>query len=259
MSGKVLAIVQARMDSGRLPGKVLKPIAGRAMVLRVADRLRGARRLDEVALATTTEPSDEPLVAVAEAAGLRVHRGPVDDIAARLSGAMRRFEAEWLVRAWGDCPLIDPAAVDALVELGLTEDLDYACNGMRGRRTYPPGLDLELYRRSTLERLLAETSESGYREFPVEFILANEEHFHYALLNWSEDLSALHLSVDYPEDLECVERIVAELEARGLGWDLECLVDLLREKPELAEGFAHSPRNIEYKAFLAGRAPGTMA
>lgn len=247
---KVLALIQARMASTRLPGKVLADIGGKPLVFHIVERLRQARRIDEVAIATTTEPSDDSLVAAAEDAGVPVHRGAVDDIVERLRGAARRFEADVVVRIWGDCPLIDSGVVDRLVELLLSRNLDFATNALPENRTYPPGLDAEVYSRHSLDRLDAEASDPRDREFPVEYLRARPDEFSMDVLHYTEDLSALHLTVDYIEDLENVRRIYGVLERRKLPSDLATLVGLLRAEPELVEGFSKSPRNIEYRAYL---------
>lgn len=247
---KVAGVVQARMGSSRLPGKVMSDISGRPMVICVADRLRRANLVDEVAIATSDAPSDDVLVAIARAHGLRAARGPVDDIALRLLTAARELDADYIVRVWGDCPLLDPAVVDALVDACVKGRYIYASNGMRGRRTYPVGLDAEVYRRDALERIAAADGDPRYREFPVEFVLANFDESSFVALQISADLSALHWTVDYPEDLETVRRIYDVLGDSRDRAGLKELLVLLEQRPELFAGFSHASRNVEYKAFV---------
>ncbi|WP_439817252.1 cytidylyltransferase domain-containing protein [Zavarzinia sp. CC-PAN008] len=247
----VLGLVQARCGSSRLPNKVLAPIEGRPMALFIADRLACAPGVDRVAIATTTEGSDDPLAQAAADAGIACHRGPVDDIAERLAGAAHALGASIVVRVWGDCPLIDPAVVGILVDHVVSGRADWACNALPGRRTYPPGLDAEVYRLDLLERLITATAaDPRLREFPFEWVRRQPD-VRIAAEDWPQDLSSLHLTVDYPADLEAARAIVRRLVERGAGPSLGELVALLRDEPHLADGFAQAARNIEYKAWKA--------
>jgi spore coat polysaccharide biosynthesis protein SpsF len=249
-SPRVVAIVQARMGSTRLPSKSLAPLAGRPLAVCVADRVARAARVHEVAIATTTEPADDELMTTAAAYGLRATRGPVDDIAGRLQGAAAALDADYLVRVWGDCPLVDPAAIDDLVALCVDGGHAFAANGVLGHRTFPPGLDAEVYRRDALDEIVGGTTDARYREFPVEYVLAHRDRLPASFLQTFADFSDLHLTVDYPEDLEAVRRIYEALGDRRSVAGLRELLELFAERPELPAAFAHKPRNVEYKAFL---------
>lgn len=249
---RVVAVVQARLGSSRLPGKVLADLAGRPLVHQIIRRLEQADEVDEVALTTSDDPSDDPLVEACRPLGVAVHRGPVDDIVGRLAGAAEGSGADVLVRVWGDCPFVDPAVVDRGVRILRERDADYVSNGVQGQRTYPTGLDIEVYRRSLLDRMADELDDPKLREFPSEFVTRSDARVE--LLQLDTDLSALYLTVDYPADLEAARAIYAILDERRLGPDLDSLRSLLAEQPELAERFADAPRNIEYREYLATRA-----
>jgi spore coat polysaccharide biosynthesis protein SpsF (cytidylyltransferase family) len=248
----VVAVVQARVGSSRLPGKVLADLGGRPLLHQIVRRLQQAGEVHEVALTTSDDPSDDALVEFCRPLGVAAHRGPVDDIVGRLAGAAAGSGAHILVRVWGDCPFVDPAVVDRGVQLLRESDADYVSNGVQGQRTYPTGLDIEVYRRSLLDRMANEVDDPKLREFPSEFVTRSDARVE--LLQLDSDLSALHLTVDYPADLEAARAIYAILEQRRLGPDLDSLRSLLAEQPELAEGFADAPRNIEYREYLATRA-----
>lgn len=244
---RVVGAVQARLGSTRLPFKSLADIGGRPMAIRVADRLAQSGRLDAIAIATTTDPTDDRLVQAAAAAGLHASRGPVDDLIQRLYLVAEELDAEYLVRAWGDCPLLTSDAVASAVDQCVGESMAYVSNCVFGNRTYPPGLDLEVYSREALRYLEQTTTDSRVREFPAEFILANPKRLPMKTLQMTPDLSQLHLTVDYEKDLEAVREIYRELDARSASSTIAELLNLFADRPELAEGFAHAPRNVEYR------------
>src|SRR5689334_18394344 len=125
----ILAILQARTSSSRLPGKVLLPLAGQPMILRQIERVRRARRIDRLVVATSEDPSDDELAHALERAGVDVHRGPLADVLARFTGALAAFgPTDHVVRLTGDCPLADPAVIDATIERVTGAGADYGSN-----------------------------------------------------------------------------------------------------------------------------------
>ncbi len=245
---KVVALVQARTGSSRLPAKVLEPIGGRPLVLAIADRLRRARRVDAVALSTSDDAGDDRLAEIAAADGLAVSRGPVDDIVGRLARAAAATGADVLVRVWGDCPFVAPEVVDGAVDLLDAAGLDFVTNAVISGRTYPPGLDVEVYRAGLLVDMDRDVRDPRQREFPVEYVRGTGRRWQ--VMHYGSDLSKLHLTVDYPEDLEAARAIYDALAAGGRGPGLDDLIALLRGAPELLGRFAQGERNIEYKAYL---------
>ena len=214
---RVVALVQARTGSSRLPGKVLMDLHGRPMLAQLLSRLRQAARLDEVVVATSDLPQDDPVADVAQAEGVRVFRGDERDVLARMLGAARMADADVVVRITGDCPLVDPGVVDQVV--GELEGHDLASNAIH--RTFPRGLDTEALTRDALERIgeLATSPEArehvtwfAYRERPDLFRLRSVESGDgddaYAALDWS---------VDTAEDLELVRRLWPSA-AAGASW-----------------------------------------
>jgi spore coat polysaccharide biosynthesis protein SpsF len=221
---KVVAVVQARMASTRLPGKVMMEVAGMPLVAHTLRRLAASRRVDRIVLATTERPLDDPLVALAREEGVAWHRGSESDVLRRVHDAAAASAADVIVRITGDCPLLDPDVVDDVVGALLGGGCDYASNVVR--RTYPKGLDVEALWRDTVERLdrLA-TSDSArehvtwfaYKERPDLFVLRSVE--------LDEDHSGINWSVDTEEDLRQVSALAEPLERgqRPAPWN-----DLLR-------------------------------
>ena len=211
---KVVFIVQARMTSTRLPGKVLRELAGRPMLAQQTRRLRRCRTASEIVIATTTNASDDPVVQLAEREDVRWYRGSEDDVLSRYVGAARETGAEAIVRLTADCPLIDPEITDRVVrELVEHPDCDYAANIVR--RTYPRGLDTEAFWRDTLERIGRMARSRAAREHVT--VLARSERpdlFQCRSVEDGEDNSDLRWTVDTSEDFALVRALY-----EGLGLD----------------------------------------
>jgi spore coat polysaccharide biosynthesis protein SpsF len=205
---KTVAIIQARMGSSRLPGKVLLDLAGEPMLARVINRMCRAQSLDGVIIATTTEPADDSLVALCNARGWPCFRGSRDDVLDRYYRAAQEFGAAIVVRITSDCPLIDPEVIDRVVRelLDHRSRPDYASNVLP-RRTYPRGLDVEAFRWETLKAIWQEDDNPAWREHVTQFLHHHPERFViHSVLN-DRDLSAMRWTVDTPEDLEFVRLI----------------------------------------------------
>ena len=168
---KRVIVLQARMTSTRLPGKVLMDVAGRPMLAQQLRRLARCKQADEILVATTTNATDDPVVAVARAEGARWFRGSETDVLARYVEASREAKADLVVRVTADCPLIDPEESDRVIEalMAHQERCDYASNVVR--RTYPQGLDTEAMYADALERLDRLAQSSPAREHVTYFIL----------------------------------------------------------------------------------------
>lgn len=235
MSGGRVGIVQARSGSTRLPGKVLRELGGRPMLLQQLLRLQQCEQLDQIVLATTTAPADDPVEAVAREAGVQVFRGSEEDVLDRLLRAARQTDAEVVVRLTGDCPLTDPQVVDSVIRTlleGATE-FDYASNTLV--RTYPRGLDAEALFRDTLERVGRRARSRAAREHVTYYIVRERpDLFSTASVEAPEDNSDLRWTVDTEEDLELVSQLYRELDLSDTGpVPYTRLVRHVRSRPEL--------------------------
>lgn len=220
-----VAIVQARTGSTRLPGKVLLPLAGRPILARVVERVRRARLVDEVVVATTVDPSDDAIVELAGREGWAVTRGSVEDLLDRYVEAARRHDAAVIVRITSDCPLMDPAIVDATIEGFVAAAADYASNSL-APPTYPRGLDVEVVARGALEQAWREDDRPDWREHVTPYLYRHPELFRLARIPGPEDRSELRWCVDTWEDYGLVRRIYDVLGAGEFGWrDVLALVD----------------------------------
>ena len=233
MSAKTIAILQARMSSSRLPGKVLKPIAGRPMLAFQVERVRRARLVDRLVIATSVETSDDPIAALCASEKVDCHRGSLADVLGRFHGAALAFGlVDHVVRLTGDCPLSDPDIIDACIALHIANGADYTSNGVT--RSYPDGLDVEVLRFSALDRAHREAKEQFEREHVTPYLYRHPELFSLDVLRAPRDLAELRWTVDNPADLDFVTRVVAELAPRKPDFTWLDVLALVEARPEIA-------------------------
>ena len=235
MSGKVLAVVQARMASTRLPGKVLTDIAGEPMLVRVVDRARMAKTINELVVATTDDDEDDPIVRLCEDRGYPVYRGSKIDVLDRVYWAAGARHAEVVVRLTGDCPLIDAGLIDKVVTAyHLSEPpVDFAANRLPYDKTYPVGTDTEVCSFAALERAWREADQPHEREHVMPYLYEDTGRFRTLLVRNEQDLSHYRWTVDAPEDLEFVRQIYGHFGGRNdFTWTE--VIELLEQEPELA-------------------------
>lgn len=209
---KRVAIIQARMNSTRLPGKVLAELDGEPMLVQQLRRIKRCRWIDEIVVATTTGDEDRPILAAAEREGVRWFRGSEHDVLSRYHGAAREAGAEVVVRLTSDCPLLDPEVTDRVVEALVTEPFacDYASNTVD--RTYPRGLDTEAFFMDVLDRTVRLATSSAAKEHVTYFIHRERpDLFVLRTVVDAENHADLRWTVDTPEDLQLARAIYQTL------------------------------------------------
>lgn len=206
---KTIIIVQARMTSTRLPGKVLLPLAGEPMLMRLMERLRRVQRADGIVIATTTNASDDPIAALCAQQGVPCHRGSELDVLSRYADAARLHAADVVVRITSDCPLIDPALIDQLIAVYEEGDSDYVSNMLPP--TWPYGMAVEVFSATALAQAHAEATQDAEREHVTPFIYWHPQR--YRLRNVASPVALSHhrWTVDTPEDYELVRRLFDHL------------------------------------------------
>ena len=230
----MVAVVQARAGSTRFPGKVLAPIAGTPMLSLVLRRARAVSCAEEVVLATTTLPMDDPLVAIASSLGIRTVRGSETDVLARYQQAALETGATTIVRLTGDNPLNQPDVVDEVFKALESNNADYAANVHP--RTFPKGLDVEVVRADALEAAAREAIDPYEREHVMPFLWRRGGRFRLANWSWPEDLSSWWWTVDEPNDIEFPRRVYDELLGDGrLFIPFDRMVELVRSRPGLLD------------------------
>jgi spore coat polysaccharide biosynthesis protein SpsF len=232
---RIVVIIQARMSSTRLPGKVLKDIAGKPMLAWVVERARRAHTVSEVVIATTVEPSDDPIVSFCAQMGYACTRGSLEDVLDRYYQAARAYHADVVVRVTADCPLIDPAEIDHVVREYQRSGVDFAANRLPPPfgRTYPIGLDTEVCSFAALERAWREAKEPYQREHVMPYLYEQPGRFKVLRVDHDPDYGDLRWTVDTPQDLDLVRAIFERMAGRvDFGW-LDVL-ELFQREPELA-------------------------
>ncbi len=233
---KIVAIVQARMGSTRLPGKVLLPIAGKPMLVQVVERTQRAATLSEVVVATTLDPSDDPIADVCRGQGYSLYRGSTADVLDRYYRAAAAAEAGVIVRLTGDCPLHDPGVIDHTVSEFLRTGVDFAANRLPPpwKRTYPIGLDTEVCSFQALETAWTLADEPHQREHVMPYLYEKAGRFRTLLVHHDPDFGHLRWTVDTPEDLAAVREIYSRFPGRNdFSW--KEVLALYEREPALAE------------------------
>ena len=233
---RTIAIIQARMNSSRLPGKVLLDIAGQPMLARVIERARRAKTVDEVMVATTTDSSDDRIEAFCGERGYLVYRGDMFDVLDRFYGAARLAQAEVIVRITADCPVIDPAAIDRVVETFHSTGADFACNRLPPpwKRTWPIGLDTEVCSFAGLERAWKEAELPYEREHVMPYFYDPEGRFTVVVVDHDPDYGTLRWTVDTAEDLALLREIFTRFDGSDT-FTWEDVLALMEREPQLAQ------------------------
>jgi spore coat polysaccharide biosynthesis protein SpsF len=244
-SKRVVAIIQARMTSSRLPGKVLLDLCGEPVLGWVVERARRAHSLDEVMVATTTDAADEVLVDFCRARGYAVFQGNVFDVLDRYYRAAQQARADVIVRLTADCPLIDPAEIDHVVAEFFEQKVDFAANRLPPpwKRTYPIGLDIEVCSFQALERAWREAGQKYEREHVLPYLYDQAGRFKTYLVNASSDYGQLRWTLDTPADLEFLRSVCRYFAFEDpIHW--KDVLAVLEEHPDLAAINA----NVQHKS-----------
>jgi spore coat polysaccharide biosynthesis protein SpsF len=251
MKPKIVAIIQGRMSSSRLPGKILADIAGQPMLTRVFTRTSWAKTLDEVIFATTTDASDDPVAEYCDFSGIPFTRGSLFDVLDRYYQAASQAKADVIVRITADCPVIDPVLIDDVVKTVISDQssVDFAANRLPPpwSRTYPIGLDTEVCTFAALKKAWESAKEPQHREHVMPYFyegvkLITENRtlqtgvsprgFNIALLHHTTDFGDYRWTVDTPEDLEFVRQVYGRFDGRDdFAW--KEVLDLVHDEPEL--------------------------
>src|SRR5215470_8079514 len=210
---RIVAIVQARMGSTRLPNKVLKDLGGASVLDRVLHRLRRSRLIADIVVATTVEPRDNAIVEHCEQDAISVFRGSEEDVLDRYYRAAQQTHADIVIRITSDCPLIDPDVTDATIQAFLDQQADY-CNNVRVR-TYPRGLDTEVMTLEALERAWHEAEKPYEREHVTPYIYENPAKFKLHAIENGVDYSHHRWTLDTPEDLLLLQTIYTRFGGRN--------------------------------------------
>jgi spore coat polysaccharide biosynthesis protein SpsF len=229
-------IVQARMASTRLPGKIMKEVLGKTLLEHQIERLHRVKQADKLVIATTDHGEEQPIVDLCERLGVDSFRGSEKDVLSRYYGAATQYGADMVVRITSDCPLIDPAVVDGVIDhfQRRHSEVDYASNTFP-ELTYPRGMDTEVFSYRALKEAYQEAVDLPEREHVTIFIKRRPERYRIVNLPYRQDVSRHRWTVDTPEDLELIARILTALYPQNPEFTLEDCLDLLKKHPEWEE------------------------
>jgi spore coat polysaccharide biosynthesis protein SpsF len=232
----IVAIVQARMTSERLPGKVLMNILGKPVLWHVVTRLNGSELIEKVVVATTTNETDIPIIRFCDEMGIGVYAGSEENVLDRYYKAASHFSATVIVRITADCPLIDPKIVDRVIQYYLENKDKFDYVSTNHPTTFPDGLDTEVFSFEALEKAWKNAKKQYEREHVTPYIWDQPEKFRIGNVENDEDLSATERwTLDYEEDLEFIRAIYANLYKEGKIFGMEDVLKLLKKKPELRD------------------------
>ena len=231
---RTVMIIQARMMSTRLPGKILKKVMGRTLLEYQIERLRKVRNIDEIVIATSTNEYDDEIVSLCEMVGCCVFRGSENDVLSRYFDAAIEFNAECIVRINSDCPLIDHAVVDDVIDYYNFNfpKYNYVSNILES--SYPIGLHTEVFSMNTLEKANKYAMDSDEREHVTPYIYRNNDIFKLGSVIIDTDLSSYRWTVDYPEDFDLVSSILSNIYPSNNDFNMYDIVDFLKTNPKIA-------------------------
>ena len=239
---RTVATIEARMTSTRLPGKVLKEAVGKPMLELMIERLKRVPSLDGIVVATTVNAADDPVAALAEKLGVGLWRGSENDVLSRVLDAAIHHRIDVIVETTGDCPLIDPAAVEDCIRAYRAAKVDYVSNVLE--RSYPIGLDTQVFATSILADVARRTNDPADREHVSLYIYRHPET--YSLRNVPAPAALarpdLALTLDTPEDYALIEAVFAALYPKNPAFTLADVLALLDRRPEIAQINAHVRR-----------------
>ncbi|MGQ9629936.1 MAG: cytidylyltransferase domain-containing protein [bacterium] len=231
---RVVAIIQARTGSERLPGKVLMDISGKPLLQHIVERLRRSRKIDELVVATSTSEGDKKILDLADRLNVRSFAGSESDVLGRFWEASQVYRGDVIVRALGDNPLVDPESTDRNIEHLIENDLDYVISS-----GLPLGGGTEPMSYKALDRAHREGKAPHHREHVTSFIKEHPEIFKIAIIPSGLDGERFRLTVDTPEDLELVRAVYRELHKDGKIVEISDAIELLKGRPDLVSLNAH--------------------
>lgn len=226
---KTVIIVQARMTSTRLPGKVLKTILGKPLLEYQIERLKRIQAADRIVIATTTNDTDQPIVDFCKRLNLPLFRGSEEDVLARYYEAAEKYNADTVVRITSDCPVIDPAVCEEAITYFLKNQDQYDYVRLE---QYPRGLDCEVFSFKVLKECFREATDKPDREHVTPFIYRHPERYRLKNMICDEDYSHHRWTVDTPEDLELITRIIEELYPNNQNFNYADILEVLKKYPD---------------------------
>jgi len=229
---KVVIINQARMTSTRLPKKVMKEVLGKPLLEYQIERLQRVKLADQIVVATTINDTDQLIIDLCDRLSISSYRGSEDDVLARYHGAAIEYQADVVVRVTSDCPVIDPQVIDQVIQFYIDAypKYDYVSNCLG--RTYPRGMDTEVFSFKSLDEAFHQATTQPDREHVTPFINLQSNRYSLGQVNYFENRSEHRWTVDTLEDFELIKRIIETLYLFKPEFSLQDCLELLSQNPE---------------------------
>mgnify|MGYP000926538114 FL=1 len=229
-----VVIVQARLGSTRLPSKVLKDLSGKPVLYHVLERIKKTKLVDNIVIATTDLDSDEPLIEYLRENKIDYYRGSSEDVLSRYYESALQYKADIIIRITSDCPLIDPIVIDEIIKIYLeNNNYDYVSNTLM--RSFPRGLDVELFTFDALKKSFLKAEKKWEREHVTPYIYTNRDLFNVFNFTNKTDQSFFRWTLDTPEDYQLIKEIYDSLYNEGKIFTTEEVISLFRNRPELID------------------------
>jgi spore coat polysaccharide biosynthesis protein SpsF len=233
----IVTVIQARMSSTRLPGKVMLPILGKPLLVRMIERVQNSNLAGKIIVATSTNPDDDQIERLCLENELTYFRGHLTDLLDRHYQVGKQFDADAIVKIPSDCPLIDPHIIDRVLKFYIeNEEYDFVSN--LHPATYPDGNDVEIFSFQALEHAWRDAVKNFEREHTTPFIWDHQDMFKVANVEWETGLdlsSSLRFTIDYEEDYQFIRNVYEELYPQNPKFGLNDILKLLEQKPEIAD------------------------
>ncbi len=234
---KIVAVIQVRMGSTRLPGKVMKEVVGKPVLELLIERLGHSKLINQIVVATTSHKKDDVIVDLCNKLGIDYFRGSEDDVMGRVLGALKQYGADAGVEIYGDCPLIDPSIVDSIIQYYIRNigKYDFVSNDLK--TTYPPGLETEVYSASAFADAADRTSDPEIREHSTLYMRQHPELYRLHNIEAPPDLHypETYIELDTPEDFKVIKTIYESLYGEGNVFSAQEILDFLKQNPHIAE------------------------
>jgi spore coat polysaccharide biosynthesis protein SpsF len=247
---KILAIIQARVGSTRLPKKVLLPLGKKTVLENVYDRVSAAKLVNHVLIATTTNSSDDEIINLCQKKGMDFFRGSEEDLLDRYYQAAKEKSAEHIVRITADCPLVDPRLIDKVIKKHLEENNDYTATAFTGNETFPDGEDVDIFTFASLKEAWEKAKLPYQREHATQYFVKNADDFKISNISYKKDLSDKRWTLDEPNDYLFLKSIYKALEKPDYVFGMEDILEFLGKNPEIEKINDHIARNEGLKKSL---------
>jgi len=229
----IIAIIQARMGSTRLPGKVLKEINGKPMLSYLVDRVSKSKKLDKIIIATSTLDKDDAIFSYCKENNIECFRGSEDDVLSRYYECAKQYNPDTIVRLTADCPLADPQIIDNVIQKFEDNSVEYCANTVPiETNTFPDGTDVEVFSFEALKKAYNEVKDKHFREHVTFQFWQTDEYKSIQYIS-NMDYSKFRITVDYPEDFEVVEFIFNELKKRDSYGHLNEIIEIIESNEEI--------------------------